>query len=249
LIKIVIINGKEKCRNCLRANLSSQRDFQIVGIGSDGYEALKLVDMYKPDIVLLDVQEQAYDGVKTASLIKYRSPGTSIIIYTDVNEERRILSVFSSGISGYVTKKMDPELLYLGIHTVYRGGHLMAPEIASEFNSITAKMVMEVLKSRGELRMGRSFVTSSGEISQPGQIKAVNFETRPAFTRMILPRTISQSEIRLMGFVGQGFSNREIAEKLKLSEGTIRNYLSAVLQKTGLHDRTQVAIYAVKTGL
>ena len=65
----------------------------------------------------------------------------------------------------------------------------------------------------------------------------------------VLPRSISHSEMQIMGYVGLGYTNKEIAKKLCLTEGTIRNYVSSVLQKTGFRDRTQVAIYAVKAGL
>jgi DNA-binding NarL/FixJ family response regulator len=209
MITIVIINSTQKCRNCLRTNLLSQKDFRVVGIGGDVYEALKLVDAYKPDIVLMDISLD--DEIKTAALVKHRSPGTSIIIFTD-GHEHRILTLFCSGIAGYITKKADPELLYLGIRTVYRGGRLMTNEIA-------AKMADEVLKSRGELR------------------------------GFVLPGTISLVELRIMGFVGQGLANKQIAEELKLSEGTIRNYVSAILQKMGFHDRIQVAVFAIRNGL
>jgi DNA-binding NarL/FixJ family response regulator len=56
-------------------------------------------------------------------------------------------------------------------------------------------------------------------------------------------------ELQIMNYIGQGLPNKEIAERLCLREGTVRNYISSVLQKTGLHDRTQVALYAVKKGL
>jgi DNA-binding NarL/FixJ family response regulator len=237
MIAIVIINNNKKCRDCIRANLLCQKDFRVAGLGGDIYEALKLVDAHKPDIVLMDISLD--DEVKTAALIKNRSPGTSIIIYTD-GKERRILTLVFSGISGYITKKADPELLYLGIRTVYRGGRLMTSEIASNCNTIAAKMADEVLKSRGELRGFTMPLVEKTESPDP----ADTADTRPE-----LPGTISLVELRIMGFVGQGYTNRQIAEKLMLREGTVRNYVSAVLQKTGLHDRTQMAVYAIKSGL
>ena len=60
---------------------------------------------------------------------------------------------------------------------------------------------------------------------------------------------LSQTEWRIIQQVGFGISNKEIAARLFLSEGTIRNYLSAILSKLDLRDRTQLAIWAVQTGV
>lgn len=60
---------------------------------------------------------------------------------------------------------------------------------------------------------------------------------------------ISQREADIIRAVGEGFCNREIAEKLFLSEGTVRNYLSQILDKLELRDRTQLAVFCYKKGL
>ena len=59
---------------------------------------------------------------------------------------------------------------------------------------------------------------------------------------------ITNAEWRVIQQVGNGLSNKEIANKLYLSEGTVRNHLSHILAKLNLRDRTQLAIWAVQTG-
>ncbi|VBB09705.1 luxr bacterial regulatory protein hth signature [Lucifera butyrica] len=60
---------------------------------------------------------------------------------------------------------------------------------------------------------------------------------------------LSKNELKIIQFIGMGMSNKEITEKLRFSEGTIRNYISNILSKLNLRDRTQIAIYAVQSGL
>jgi DNA-binding NarL/FixJ family response regulator len=246
----VIVDSNEAYQHCLCRNLSSQDDFTIAGSGKDGYEAVKLIDVHKPDIVLMNLLG---DGVKTASLIKYRSPGTAILAYIDGSEERRIFTAFFCGISGYITKKADPELLCLAIRTVYLGGHLIAPDVAPHFTTIAARIVGDVLKSRGGLRKpGQPADWSDKAVLVKAALgqTAVELHSRGrGLLRKDLPKTVSPAEIQIMGLVGEGFTNSQIAGELHLSVGTIRNYVSAVLQKTGLHDRTQVAVFAIRNGL
>ena len=59
---------------------------------------------------------------------------------------------------------------------------------------------------------------------------------------------LKQAEWQMIALVGRGMSNKEIAGKLSLSEGTVRNSLSSILKKLDLRDRTQLAIWAVQTG-
>ena len=58
---------------------------------------------------------------------------------------------------------------------------------------------------------------------------------------------ISEKELQVIALVAEGLSNREIAGELFLSEGTVRNYISSILDKMGLRDRTQLAVYYLNT--
>ena len=57
---------------------------------------------------------------------------------------------------------------------------------------------------------------------------------------------ISQRELGILKLVGEGLSNKEIAERLYLSEGTTRNYVTGLLEKLGFRDRTQLAIFYIR---
>lgn len=61
--------------------------------------------------------------------------------------------------------------------------------------------------------------------------------------------SLSERELDIIACIGEGMNNEEIADTLFLSLGTVKNYISAILSKLDLRDRTQLAIYAVKRGI
>lgn len=67
--------------------------------------------------------------------------------------------------------------------------------------------------------------------------------------REAVPDSITKNEMKIIRLVGMGYSNKEINFELNFSEGTVRNYISSILQKLELRDRTQIAIFAVQNGL
>jgi len=60
---------------------------------------------------------------------------------------------------------------------------------------------------------------------------------------------LSQREKEVLGLLGKGLSNAEIAARVYLSEGTVRNYVSSIFEKLGVEDRTQAAVLAIRCGL
>ncbi len=71
----------------------------------------------------------------------------------------------------------------------------------------------------------------------------------PVGERSILTEQLSERELEILKQIGRGLSNAEIAEKLYLTRGTVRNYVSTILAKLGVEDRTQAAILAIQYGL
>ncbi len=99
-------------------------------------------------------------------------------------------------------------------------------------------------------------VVRGGSIIMPGVAsKALEMFARMARGSMQIPvdtqqtASLQENEWKVIREVGCGKSNKEIAAALCLSEGTVRNYLSSVLSKLDLRDRTQLAIWAVQTGV
>ena len=80
-----------------------------------------------------------------------------------------------------------------------------------------------------------------------GRLRATRSEPRVVEVRQALQgEVLSERELEVLRLLGQGTANREIAERLSLTEGTVKHYISSILAKIGLHDRTQASPFVVR---
>lgn len=215
MIKIIIADDQELIRESLKIVLGTHDDIQVVGVAGDGFEVLDILKREKADIILMDIRMPRMDGVYCTKAVKEAYPDVKIIILTTFDDDEFVFSALKYGASGYLLKGVGMDELYKDIITVYKGGALINPDIATKVFSMFTKM-------------------SQNNFSIQVDDSALQDITKP--------------EWKVIQQVGCGLSNKEIAQKLFLSEGTVRNYLSSVLSKLNLRDRTQLAIWAVQTG-
>jgi DNA-binding NarL/FixJ family response regulator len=234
MIQIVIVNEKESEQKLVQAILALHPDFEVVGHGKNGFDALSLVSELKPDIMIMDTRLGGISGAELISLLKSKSPHTAFLILTSLVEEAHISKVINLGITAYLLKETDMDILPLAIRTLHKGGHFFSPKVHDEVFHTLLDMI-KTNKASDKPSPLASTAWSQGLGKKHSQ-KAVNVK-------------FSAVERQLIALVVQGYSSEEIAERLCLSGGTVRNYLSAMLQKTGQRNRTQLAVYAINNGL
>jgi DNA-binding NarL/FixJ family response regulator len=219
MIRIVVIDDHEPDLNLIRGILSAQRDFEIAGVGRDAYHSLRMIGDLRPDIVILDTHKYI-DGAEFAVLLKRKFPAIASILFTNEEREEYIRKAIGGNVSGYLLKKSDLDELPSTVRCVYRGGHCISPRISDK-----ALRILSVL------------------LQDKGLAAPRPFQGPP------LPPDMSQRELKIIHSLALGRSNKEIAEDLKLKAGTVRNYVSSAIQKAGLRNRTEAAMFALRNGL
>ncbi len=215
MIRIIIADDQEILRESLKVILGSHEDIEVVGLASDGFEVLNILNYQMADIILMDIRMPHMDGVYCTKAVKEKYPQVKVVILTTFDDDDFVFSALKYGASGYLLKDVSMDELYQDIVTIYKGGALINPDIATKVFNMFSKMS----KNNFTIQVDRSNL-----------------------------QDITKPEWKVIQLVGCGYSNKEIAQKLFLSEGTVRNYLSSILSKLNLRDRTQVAIWAVQTG-
>ena len=219
MIKVMIADDQELIRDSLKIVLEQNGDMQVSALASDGQECLDLIEQDRPDVILMDVRMPEVDGVQATRIIKEKYPEVSIIILTTFDDDEYVFNALKYGASGYMLKGVSVSELSSAIRTVASGGAMINPEVVTKVVKLFSQM------------------------AKKGGASASTVETLGG------AELFSRTERNIALLVGHGLSNKEIADQLSLSEGTVRNGLSSVLSKLGLRDRTQLAIWAVQTGL
>jgi DNA-binding NarL/FixJ family response regulator len=212
--------------------LALHSDFEVVGCGRDGFDALKLVGKLKPDVMIMDTHLCDINITELIPLLRSKSPQTAFLILTSLTEEAHISTMLNLGVTAYLLKETDMDTLPLAIKTLYNEGHFFSSKIRDK----VFRILLDMINTKKEPE----------KPAQPVPAKQELEKTHPQNTTAV---KFSRVELRLIPLVVQGYSSEEIANNLSLSGGTVRNYLSTMLQKTGQRNRTQLAMFAVNNGL
>ena len=159
------------------------------------------------------------DGIEIAPLLKYHSPATAIMVLTGIEDENYIRKAIRHRVSAYLLKSTDMNCLAKYVRGVHSGECMITPRIAGKVFQMFADTVNK-------------------DMNAP-----------PEGKKNFAPSKLSRTELKVMVFVAEGHSNKEIAKKLNLKEGTIRNCVSAIMKKTGLPNRTRIALFALDHGI
>ncbi|GHU40923.1 DNA-binding response regulator [Spirochaetia bacterium] len=224
MAKIVIAEGDKNLTNCIQNLLCTQFDVQTAGIARDGYEAIKLTTEIHPEMLLIDMDLPVLNGEKVISSLRLRSSSTLIIAMTNYISEDFVLNAAGNDVRGYILKKNLSTELCNCVQIILSGESYISAEIVNK----TFRLFTNIVKKTGLVKAPDPALNNKG-IS-------------------ITPIFISRAEFQVAKFIGAGFSNKEIAKTLDIKESTIRNYISLILQKTGLKHRTQIALYAINNG-
>ncbi len=213
-IKVIIADDSDFVRDGMKIILEVDDDFQVLGSAANGREAIDIAEKEMPDVFLMDIQMPVMDGIEATKEIVSRGLG-KVLILTTFDDDDLVRQALAAGAKGYLIKNHTPEHLKQMIKSVYNGTGVMEENI------------LEVLTESNLKR-------DEGSDSQDcGKGLSSGFD----------PSGYTERELEIIEAVAEGLSNKEIAKKLFISEGTVKNYITTILSKEGLSHRTALAVY------
>lgn len=218
MIKVMIADDQEIVREGLKMILSLYEEVLVIGEAPNGKVLLEQLEVMTPDVILMDIRMPVMDGITAAQLVKERHPEVKVIILTTFNEDEYIIQGLKNGVEGYILKDSGSADILNAIKTVYAGSVLLNPKV-------TERMVEAISSGRDNAMPSRQ------EAAVPDKLG------------LLTPR-----EAEVARHILSGSSNKEIAQALFVTEGTVKNYVSRILDKLECRNRTELVLYLSKPG-
>jgi DNA-binding NarL/FixJ family response regulator len=193
-----------------------------VGQAANGRAAIDQVETLQPDVVLMDVRMPEMDGVAATRELSARFPEVKVIILTTFEDDETVFEGIKAGARGYLLKDISSEEMAQAVRRVAAGEALIEPRL-------TRKVLAEF--SRLATATGQPKVHKTGAVSES------------------LPVPLTEREQEVLLALARGLSNREIADQLVITEGTVKNHVSSLIDKLGVRDRTQAVLKGQELGL
>lgn len=209
-ITVLIADDQTLLRNSLETMLALETDIKVVGSAENGKIAYEMAEKLRPNVLLLDIKMPVMDGIETLKRLKETMPQIKVIILTMFDEEQHIIDALANGADGFLLKEMSGDELINAIKKVVKGQILLPTSVAAKIASRLAHMSVDQ------------------EAHEPYQ---------PRFE--VNDYTFSKREQEIISLMYQGYTNKQISEKLFISEGTVKNYISNIYNKIGVHNRAK----------
>lgn len=220
MIRVLVADDHALFRQGLCRLLELEEGIEVVSSALDGGQVIPLLEKYTPDVLLLDINMPRVNGNEVMAEIKERALGVKVIVLTIHNDQEYVFDMLQKGVSGYLLKDVEPALLVEAIRKVVKGESFIDTTVAPAVIDEFGRLATIAATSQLETHVG---LNNSGPLTD--------------------------REYEVLCEIAKGLHNDQIAERLFISEKTVKNHITSIYRKLQVQDRTSAVLKAVRLGL
>jgi DNA-binding NarL/FixJ family response regulator len=224
-LRVVIADDQASVREGLVLLLGGLPGIDVVGAAADGQQALELVAEQQPDAILLDLHMPVLDGIGATRRLVAEHPGVAIVVLTTYADDNSVLEALQAGARSYLTKDADRADIGRALQAAAEGLTVFDPRVRATL-----------------LAAASGAAPGSSPAASPGGASSAARAPEP-------PDGLTHREVEILALIAQGLTNPEIAQRLFLSNHTVKTHINRIFAKTGSRDRVAAIAYAQRHGI
>lgn len=192
--------------------------FEIAGKANDGKEALKILEEQAEqcDIALVDLNMKGMGGPELIKIMKEKYPEVKILVLTTFYDDRYITEAITGGADGYLLKDSGKDAIIGAVSQILGGTTVLDQKVMTRLAELMAANL------------------NKAESSNKSKDKIID--------NIDISEELTDREKEISFLMAEGLTNKQIADRLYISEGTVKNYISSIYDKTGIHDRVKLIV-------
>ena len=246
-MRVLIVDDDAIVVQSLATILSAEDGIDVVGTCLSGAEAVQEFRRLRPDVLLMDIRMPGADGLSAAEEILEGDPQARIVFLTTFSDDEYIVRALRMGARGYLIKQ-DVAQIAPALRSVMVGVCVLEGDVLERGASMGMRALPAPAPGSGSGTSGSGAGKNGGRPGAPGDPGGPAGAVGAPDPRSTVFASLTDREYEVVEAVAAGLDNAETAERLFMSEGTVRNHISSILAKTGLRNRTQVAVRYYRAG-
>lgn len=213
MYKVLLVDDEKLLLDSLEIILS-YNNMEIIGKANDGAAALRILGSVNEacDIALVDLNMKGMGGIELIKVMKEKYPDIKILVLTTFYDDKNITEAIAGGADGYLLKDSGKDVILGAVNNIMGGITVLDQKVMLR---LTALMNNNLSNGADD-----DYRDNSDDFSGD----------------------MTKREKEICSLMAEGLTNRQIADKLYISEGTVKNYISNIYDKTGIHDRVKLIV-------
>lgn len=218
MYKVMLVDDEKLLLDSLEIILSLN-NMEIMGKANDGNAALQLLEEHASncDIALVDLNMKGMGGIELIRIMKKRFPQIKILVLTTFYDDTFITEAIAGGADGYLLKDSGKDAILGAISQILSGITVLDKKVMARLTELMA-------------------------VHYQKQISAESAKNEPDDSTGGIAACLTLREKEISSLMAEGCTNKQIADRLYISEGTVKNYISNIYDKTGIHDRVKLIV-------